>query len=213
MPVALNISLLIGQKYGKLTILKEENPNSCGKRSVECSCECSNKVVTTINGLRSGNTTSCGCTRKEKNKSRAIHGHLSKGKQSAEYNSWINMVSRCENKNRSDYSRYGECGIRVCERWRTSFANFLSDMGLKPSPLHSIDRINNQGNYEPENCRWATSEEQNCNKKTNRLLEIRGKSQTISRWAKELNIHPQTLYSRLNRGLTAEEVLNIEYEN
>lgn len=92
------------------------------------------------------------------------HGHTVNGKWTPEYRTWNAMVIRCTKPNAINWERYGGRGIRVCERWRT-FANFLADMGLKPTPQHSIDRVNNDGNYEPTNCRWATRLEQRHNRR------------------------------------------------
>jgi hypothetical protein len=129
----------------------------------------------------------------------ATHGHTRGRKRSPEYRTWRNMLKRCHNQNSTDYGRYGGRGISVCDRWH-NFEAFLADMGLKPSPKHEIDRISNDGLYEPDNCRWATRKEQHNNKRNNRLLTIGGRILTITAWAREANISPITLTSRVKSG-------------
>jgi hypothetical protein len=117
----------------------------------------------------------------------------------SEYMSWRAMLSRCGNGHDPAFSRYGGRGIVVCERWRKDFATFLMDMGPRPSPRHSIDRIDNDGNYEPGNCRWVTAKEQNRNRRDNHLVTIRGKTQCVADWAIYAGIREDTLRVRLFR--------------
>jgi len=119
-------------------------------------------------------------------------------RQSKSYDSWAHMKARCGNKKNNKYPRYGGRGIAVCKRWMR-FKNFLEDMGEKPNGT-SIDRIDNDGNYEPSNCRWATPSEQANNKSNNRVISFYGKSMSVSGWAKELGIPFVTLRMRLHRG-------------
>lgn len=124
------------------------------------------------------------------------HGRTGTG----EHNSWSGMKARCYNQNNRQYNLYGGRGIRVCERWLTSFENFFEDMGLKPTLKHSLDRYpDRDGNYEPGNCRWATSYEQAQNLKSTKLLNYNGKVQSQAAWARELGIHPVTLRERLKK--------------
>lgn len=109
------------------------------------------------------------------------------------------MINRCTNQNHSNYSRYGARGISVCAEWRSSFERFLSDMGPRPSPSHSIDRIDNDRGYEPGNCRWATAREQGANLAKNVWLEYDGKRLHLQDWARETGVHVMTLHSRLFR--------------
>lgn len=109
---------------------------------------------------------------------------------------WCSIKSRCYSKNSTAYPDYGGRGIKMCERWKNSFAAFLEDMGDRPAGK-SIDRINNDGNYEPSNCRWATQSEQNSNQRRSHLLTLNGKTQTITEWAKELNMAAPSLRYRL----------------
>lgn len=121
-------------------------------------------------------------------------------------NMWRHMWQRCENENYPSYARYGGRGIVVCERWR-SFGLFLADMGNKPSPQHTIDRIDNNGPYAPENCHWATKRQQSNNRRDNRLLTYQGKTQTLTEWARERQLLSQTIGIRLQRGATIEQAL------
>ncbi len=118
-------------------------------------------------------------------------------RKTPEYRAWLNMRCRCFNPCVSSYMRHGGRGIVICDRWLHSYPNFLEDMGRRPSLKHSLDRIDNDGNYTPENCRWATRTEQNRNMVTNTLVELRGRTQCISAWAEEIGISPPGLYMRL----------------
>jgi len=124
---------------------------------------------------------------------------------SSEYRIWHNMRTRCRNPKSPNFHRYGGRGISVCARWNR-FANFFEDMGPRPSSEHSLDRYpNNDGNYEPGNCRWATRDEQNRNKLGNRYVEFCGRRMIVSDWARELGIGPVCLSDRLNRGWSVEK--------
>lgn len=125
-----------------------------------------------------------------------------------EYRVWKEMRRRCNNENRPEYQRYGGRGIRVCERW-DSFENFLEDIGKRPSGNHSIDRVDNNGDYRPSNCRWSTKKEQALNRRTNRLIEYRGRTQHLSLWAKEISMNRSTLTNRLDTyGMSIEQAFN-----
>lgn len=124
------------------------------------------------------------------------------------YLAWINMRVRCSNPKQEGYQYYGGRGIRVCERWQQSFENFLADMGIRPDGM-SIDRIDNDRNYEPGNCRWATRIEQENNKRSNRLITAFGKTQTVAQWTKEMGLENCVLiYGRLNAGWDAEKAIS-----
>lgn len=113
------------------------------------------------------------------------------------YSVWLDMKARCYRESRKDFHHYGGRGITVCARWRKNFWAFVADMGERPTPQHTIERINNDGNYEPDNCCWATRAEQNINTRTNRNLTLAGRTQPILHWARELGIDPATLRYRL----------------
>ena len=164
-------------KFGRLEVQsKVIDRNSHLK--VLCVCDCGNQKEIRLDHLESGATTSCGCLQKERaSKANTIHG-LTK---SPTYYSWINMKNRCDNPKTLGYKYYGGRGIKYDERW-SQFSKFLEDMGEKPKN-RSIDRINNDGNYCKENCRWATVKEQANNKRNNRILEYNGEKKTVAQWA------------------------------
>lgn len=164
----------IGMKIDRLLVQEY-----LGQSRWKCQCDCGNVTIVRSGDLGSGNTKSCGC-------SRGSH----KLSQTAEYKILHKMISRCTNDKCAEYSRYGGRGIKVCERWQGEYGivNFLKDMGKRPSPNHSVDRINNDGNYEPGNCRWATPDVQGTNTSRNRKLEYNGEVLTVSQWAKRCGI-------------------------
>ncbi len=132
-----------------------------------------------------------------------------KRNRTAEYKIWCSMKNRCNNSNdKVNYSKYGAKGIKVCKQWEDSFAQFIADMGLRPTSSHSIDRIDSTGNYEPKNCRWATTVEQARNRTNNRIIEFRGESLCLQEWARRLGLHHSSLNARLGReGWSLEEAL------
>ena len=158
---------LTGQKFGRLTVIEFSRIADGGEAVWKCKCFCGAISFVLGSAIRSGSTKSCGCFRLEilRRKGKNFkHGHTIGGR-SPEYKAWANLVYRCGNKNSTDYARYGGRGISVCKRWRDSFEAFLQDMGRRPSPELSIDRINNNGNYSKRNCRWATRSQQQLNQR------------------------------------------------
>lgn len=140
---------------------------------------------------------------------RVRHGlsHLPSGKIRPAYNTWSNLLGRCYSSTNWKYPRYGGRGITVCDRWRISFENFYADMGDRPSPRHTLERKNNDGNYEPDNCRWATQKEQARNRSSNRLLTAFGETLPMATWAERFGLGPTTLRRRILRGETVEAAL------
>jgi len=134
------------------------------------------------------------------------HGATVNRQPTPEWNSWRGMVERCTNPNHKHWAHYGGRGIRVCDRW-LGFAAFLADMGAKPTPEHSIDRINNDGNYEPGNCRWATRHEQARNKSTTRHITAHGKTLTLTEWGRTSGIPVPTIHERLRHGWDTERAV------
>lgn len=134
------------------------------------------------------------------------HGGTTQFTMSREYIVWRRMRDRCINPKNKRYARYGGRGIVVCERWN-DFASFRQDMGLRPSPQHTIERIDNNGNYEPFNCRWATRLEQNNNQSHTRRLTALGRTLSVSGWAREIGITRESLRDRLARGMSVEDAL------
>jgi hypothetical protein len=185
----------VGDEFDRLVILAFADRSPSGKLRWLCRCTCGAEVIVIGNCLQSRNTRSCGCLAKEK---RTTHGLLRRGeKRPPEYGAWADMIQRCQNENLKSYADYGARGIRVCDRWRTSFVDFLADVGPKPSKKHSLDRINNDGHYEPGNVRWATRIEQESNKRNNHLIIYNGRTQTITQWGREFGIPTVTIYNRL----------------
>lgn len=181
---------LTGRVFGRLTVYRL-NP-TLKFTSWICFCECGNVMSAYASHLRRGNTVSCGCHRNEQTGIRfRTHGKS----KNVEYRTWQHMLKRCVPG--AGHKDYGGRGIRVCERWsgKNGFQNFLVDMGERPKlpGRISIDRIDNDGNYEPGNCRWATQKEQMLNKRSNHWIEFRGQRKTITQWAKERGIAWGTL--------------------
>jgi lambda repressor-like predicted transcriptional regulator len=191
---------VIGQKFGRLTVIDYWDTKD-RKRRWLLSCKCGNLVVETLPQLKARKRTSCGCFVIER---KTKHGYARRGDYSTTYRAWRDMLGRCR-PNSQNWKHYGARGIKVCERW-LSFANFLADMGERPAGL-SLDRKDVNGDYEPGNCRWATTIEQRRNTRRNKFLTYGGQTKTLAEWAEEKGLHRNTLYYRLKRGWTLERAL------
>lgn len=197
---------LKGDRYGLLTVL-----SFCGKTTGKrpeklwmCQCECGNTIKVRQNNLRSGHTKSCGChMRKRITEVNKKHGM----KNTSEYIAWQNMKGRCLNPRDKGYARYGGRGISVCNRWLNSFENFYLDMGAKPSPAHTLERIDFNKDYCPENCKWATYREQNRNYSRNVYIEYNGRTMCLKDWADEVGIANSLLRYRIRAGWPIDQAL------
>jgi hypothetical protein len=183
---------LSGKRFGRLKAVSSVT----GRQKWNCRCDCGESVQVFTTNLRRGLTRSCGCINREIGMKRITHG-MSK---SLEYRCWQAMLSRCLNPKNIGFHNYGGAGVRVCDRWRHSFENFLADMGEAPFAGASIDRKDNKGNYDPGNCRWATRQQQNNNKTSNRMIDIEGKTQSLAEWSRELGVNPYSVSTRIQRG-------------
>lgn len=192
----------VGLRVGKLLVLSEY-PERAGDNRIQylCQCECGRKITRSVNLLtRCVPIRSCGCdTGRLISSKKVTHGRSGVNNRSPEYNTWVLMKKRCNSPKDKYYSLYGARGIAVCERWLNSFENFSSDMGERPSDKHSIDRIDNDKGYSPENCRWALPQDQARNRRSNTLLEFNGRTQCLKAWADEIGINSTTLLRRLKR--------------
>lgn len=202
-----------GTKFGRLTVIGQAKSDKAGRRRYLCECECGQRSVVSACHLKRGETVSCGCYRADK--SREIgsrvkkHGEsrVNSRRKSPEYKLWGNIISRCYNPKDISFPNYGGRGIRVCDRWRSSFDAFLADIGRRPTPSHSLDRFPDQnGDYCPGNVRWATAKEQQRNMRSNRLLTINGETHCIAEWAEITGIGDGTIRARLRANWPSERL-------
>lgn len=210
-----NPEVPIGTRFGRLlTISRHIYGLGNGSARVWVHCDCGTEKLVIVVGLHRGTTASCGCLQRELQSVRARllirHGYTrTDSPRMSEYTTWQNMITRCEDPKDRGFADYGGRGIRVCERWRWSFAAFIEDMGLKPSPAHSIDRKDNNGDYSPENCRWATRREQVNNRRTTVFLTVCGVRLPLTEWAERTGLKPGTIANRLFRGYSEAEAVTL----
>jgi len=183
---------MIGNKYGKLLVIGI----STKKHHLTCKCDCG--VVKDIykSSLTRGLSKSCGCNRVKHNETKTNLFRL-----------WSKMLERCYNKNHVHYNNYGGRGIVVCDKWKNDFLAFKKDIGQRPSRDHSVDRIKNDGNYEPENVKWSTKKEQGNNSRQCHLITIEGVTKNITQWAEHYGIKRDRIYDRIKRGYSDERAV------
>ncbi len=193
------------KRFGRLVVISRVENNKHGKTRWECLCDCGKLTEVLSNSLRSGRAKSCGCLQKQVTINRNTTHNM---RRSPEYYIWMAMKSRCGNKKSQYFKNYGGRGISVCNKWINSFQRFYEDMGKRPSNNHSLDRIDNNGNYELGNCQWATRVEQARNARSNHNITLNGRTLCIAGWAERQGISYSTLYARIKTyGWAAERAL------
>lgn len=201
--MASRLQNLVGRKYNQLTVLEYGGSRQFSKSresTWKCRCVCGKELVVAQRYLVTGGTKSCGCI---VGKHKRTHGATG----TTEYRAWDAMRRRCNDAGDTRYPGYGGRGIRVCERWM-KFENFIADMGIRPSADHSLDRYpNNDGNYEPGNCRWATRVQQSNNRRSSRTLTINGQTKTYAQWERQVGLPAGRIFKRLKIGWSPDEVL------
>lgn len=195
---------LTGKKFGRWTVIKRAASKE-GASFWECVCNCGNKNSVSGRALVYGTSKSCGCWAIEL---ATKHGHNPTANPSATYRVWRGIKARCNNPNVKIFKRYGGRGIKMCDRWKKSFANFLADMGERPAGL-SIERKNNNGHYTPKNCKWATRTEQARNRRSSRFLIYKGERKTLAEWCELLNLSYANVSARLKLGWSVKEAFEM----
>jgi hypothetical protein len=190
---------LVGQTFGRL-VVKESVRKHGGKPAWLCGCECGGSKIVTTALLRAGITRSCGCLFVDAVRASNTRHGMSRttAPKAPEYRIWSLAIQRCHNPHHPPFKNYGGRGITVCDRWRASFEAFYADMGPRPSPAYSLDRIDNDKGYCPENCRWATRTEQARNSRKARLLTWNGETRCVSEWAAITGIRSNTIRARID---------------
>lgn len=187
----------VGNRYGRLTVVSFSNCDKYKNAQWNCVCDCGAQTIVGGCDLRRKQTISCGCFHREMvadmARKRAKHGHATE--RTPTYRIWQAMIGRCQHETNGMYPAYGGRGITVCDGWQ-DFKNFLEDMGLRPAGM-SIDRRNNNEGYSKDNCRWATTKEQNNNKRTNVRVTFNGETLTLAQWADRIGIEDQTINKRI----------------
>lgn len=196
---------LTGQRFGRLVAVQTNGKNSNGQLKWLCHCDCGNVVTVERANLVRGHTQSCGCYREEiKKLEKKTHGQTG----TRIFHIWVGIKQRCYNSNAHNFKNYGGRGITVCEEWRNSFEVFYEwAMSHGYSDDLSIDRIDVNGNYCPENCRWVTAIEQCNNRRSNHNITYNGETHTLTEWAIKTGINQRTLENRIRSGWTIEKAL------
>jgi hypothetical protein len=195
---------LTGMRFGMLVVLSRQVVPHSRTAKWLCRCDCGREKVAQSFRLRRGHTRSCGCLAKEISSAQLrTHGKS----KTREFRIWTCIKNRVFNRNDPKFTRYGGRGISMCDRWASSFEAFYADMGPCPSSSHSVDRIDNNGHYSPENCRWATPSEQARNRGNNRMISAFGQERCVTEWAEIMGIDRLLVFVRLSKGWTPERAL------
>ncbi len=183
---------LLGKRFGRLVVIDYD------EKIRICRCDCGKIHHVHVANLKA--TQSCGCYAREQATKHGQHN-------SPEYRTWIGMKGRCHNPNHPSFKHYGARGLAVCTEWRNSFETFIQDVGPRPSPKHSVDRVDNQKGYVPGNVRWATQREQMNNTRSNVKIEIDNETRTISQWARKSGVNRSLIVQRLHYGWSARQAV------
>lgn len=191
-----------GDRFNRLVFLREaERSKTDNRRSGWFRCDCGIEKAARLDRVVSGKILSCGCFQRERaSEVKTTHGHTKNGKIPRSYGIWFDIKRRCLDPDNHAYKDYGGRGITICDRW-LKFDKFLEDVGEPPSGL-TLDRKDNNGNYEPGNVRWSTRKEQANNRRSNRIIEHQGKRQNVATWCEELGLQRQKIYARIKQGIT-----------
>lgn len=203
----MEIKNIKGQRFGRLIVGTISHKNNHGSWCWNCKCDCGNLCIISGASLRSGRTQSCGCYNKERSSATHLQHGVAYTNLAAVRNT---MLQRCYSPNSKSYPDYGGRGISVCEAWKidpVSFYDWAFSSGYKEGL--SLDRINNEGNYEPSNCKWSTRKEQNNNQRSNHLITYKGITKNLAQWSEETGLSRSTIEGRLKRGWTEEETFTL----
>lgn len=193
---------LTGQKFGRLEVVGYAGLDARRNTRWHCVCECGERRTHVGSNLRRGNIVSCGCKRRGPRVETPAASH-------PDFNVFCAILTRCNNPNEPNYHRYGGRGIKVCDKWvNGGFWEFIADMGPRPTPQHSIDRIDVNGDYCPENCRWATDKEQGRNRRNNVRLTYKGETLSMSELAEKIGMNYKTFRSRIYKGWDVDRAVN-----
>ncbi len=213
---------ITGQRFGRLVVVKRDGTCKVSGHALWfCKCDCGNTVTTLSTSLRRHLTKSCGCYQKHIARDRYINntlglknGHHVGGQSTRIWKTWKGMMQRCYMASGKSYRDYGGRGIAVCKRWH-KFENFLSDMGESPAKGHSLDRIDNNGNYCLSNCKWSTAKQQARNRRNNKLITYNKQTLCISEWGEQLGVDRKVIASRIRHGWSIKRTLTtsvVEYK-
>lgn len=190
---------LTGKRFGKLTVVKYSHSDHNQKARWLCKCDCGKEITTTTGSLNIGDAMSCGCTRKKRYTKFYRKTHTA----------WRDMIDRCYNPDNAYYHAYGGRGIKVCDRWQT-FEHFYDDMGEPASKELSLDKIDNNADYSPNNCRWTDVKTQSRNTRRNIYVTYKGETKCTAEWAEIFGLHEGTFRQRIHQGLTVDQILTIK---
>lgn len=194
-----------GKRYSSLTAMRASGKAASGDIKWLFKCDCGNEFVANGYYARSGKITTCPSCAAERTRRASVKHGMS---ETVEFSTWTDIQTRCYNQNTKAFPDYGGRGVRVCDRWLSSFENFLLDMGTRPSAGHSIERNDVNGNYEPDNCRWATKAEQARNKRNTRFVEINGVTKRLQDWADQTGLAASAIHLRLKSGVVGADLLS-----